>query len=181
MTLTSNATIVAGTSTAGTSTGDISTAGYTYTYTNPYTTIYPNYEQQISDIRKDVDDLNEIHDKELKELHKEIIPRPKDLIKNVWFNKKKGTVTVRWTDDQVTMIHCHEEDEFDLEKAIAICFMKKAYDNRGCFNEFLKKWLENAVDQGKKKERPAAPVRKEAKAKEKFKTHMKKRAKKEKK
>lgn len=169
MTLTSNTcTITTGTSTAG------------YSYNNPYTTVYPDYGQQISDIRKDVDDLNEIHDKELKELHKEIVPRPKDLIKNVWFNKEKGTVTVKWTDDQVTMIHCHEEDEFNLEKAIAICFMKKAYDNRGCFNEFLKKWLENAVDQGKKKQ-PAAHVSKETESKEKFKMHMKKRTKKEKK
>lgn len=179
MTLTSNATIATGTSTTNTTTAGTSTVGYSYTY--PYTTIYPDYAQQISDIRKDVDDLNEIHDKELKELHKEIIPRPKDLIKNVWFNKEKGTVTVKWTDDQVTMIHCHEEDEFDLEKAIAICFMKKAYDNRGCFNEFLRKWLEKAVNQNKKKERPTAPVSKATKSKERFKTHMKKRAKKEKK
>ena len=90
MTLTSNATITAGTSTTDSGT---STVGYSYTY--PYTTVYPDYAQQILDIRKDIDELNEIHDKELKELHKEIIPRPKDLIKNVWFNKEKGTVTVK--------------------------------------------------------------------------------------
>ena len=88
---------------------------------------------------------------------------------------------VEWTDGEKTLIHCHEEDEFDLEKAIAICFMKKAYDNRGCFNEFLRKWLDKAIDQNKKKERAAAPISKEIKTKEKFKTHMKKRSKKEKK
>ena len=30
------------------------------------------------------------------------------------------------------------DDEFDLEKGIAMCFMKRWYDNRGCFNDVFK-------------------------------------------
>ena len=70
--------------------------------------------------------------------------RPVDLVKKVVFNERKGATTVLWNDGTVTVVKCSEEDEWDEEKAIAICFMKKMYQNRGCFNEFLRKYLDNA-------------------------------------
>lgn len=69
-------------------------------------------------------------------------PRPKDPVKSILINPVKGATTVIWNDGTVTVVHCIEE-EFDAEKGIAMCFMKKAFDNRGCFNEFLKKYLDD--------------------------------------
>lgn len=72
-------------------------------------------------------------------------PRPESKIKNVLFNKAKGITTVVWYDNKVTMVKCHPDDEFDKEKALALCFMKRVCDNRGCFNDELKKWCEDGV------------------------------------
>ena len=74
-------------------------------------------------------------------------PRPIDPIKQVFINSKKGTTTILWNDGEKTVVTCQGE-EFDLEKGIAMCFMKKMYDNRGCFNEFLNKWVDGVIDQG---------------------------------
>lgn len=67
--------------------------------------------------------------------------RPKNPIQNVWFNEKKGTTVVQWYDGSKTKVVCGERDTFDKEKGIALCFMKKMYNNRGCYYEFIKKWL----------------------------------------
>lgn len=67
--------------------------------------------------------------------------RPKNPIKNVWFNEVKGTTVVQWYDGSKTKVICNKNDTFDKEKGIALCFMKKIYSNRGCYYEFIKKWL----------------------------------------
>lgn len=68
--------------------------------------------------------------------------RPKSLIKNVYYNPEKRVTTVLWNDNfPATLITQHELDEYDGEKALAMAFMKRAYDNRGCFNEDLKKFV----------------------------------------
>lgn len=69
-------------------------------------------------------------------------PKPKDLVKSILINPVKGVTTVVWNDGTVTVVHCNNE-EFDAEKGIAMCFMKKAFDNRGCFNDFLNKYLDD--------------------------------------
>lgn len=71
--------------------------------------------------------------------------RPETKIKSVLFNKEKGVTTVVWYDNQITMVTCHPEDDFDKEKALAMCFMKRVCGNRGSFNEELKKWCEDGV------------------------------------
>lgn len=77
-----------------------------------------------------------------KELEKnQVKPRPKDPIKKVFFNYAKNTTTVLWNDGTNTTVHCAEDESFDEEKAIALCFMKKVFNNRGCYNEILKKWV----------------------------------------
>ena len=64
-------------------------------------------------------------------------PRPPKTYKEIIVNKKKKTVCVIWLDGTSTVMKPHNE-EFDAEKGIALCFMKKAFDNRGCFNEAFK-------------------------------------------
>ena len=46
---------------------------------------------------------------------------------------------VNWKDGTKTVVRCQEGDEFDPEKGIALCFMKKALGNKGNFNNILKK------------------------------------------
>ena len=67
--------------------------------------------------------------------------RPKSLIKKVYYNPEKRVTTILWNDNfPTTLITQHELDDYDGEKALAMAFMKRAYDNRGCFNEDLKKF-----------------------------------------
>lgn len=66
--------------------------------------------------------------------------RPDDGIEKVIFNKEKRTCVVLWKDKTKTVLHCSEGDVWDEEKALALAYMKKYFDNRGCFNETLKKW-----------------------------------------
>lgn len=66
--------------------------------------------------------------------------RPNDRIKQVYFNKEKKTTVVIWDDGKKTMVKCQPQDEWDEEKALALCYMKRILGNRGSFNETLRKW-----------------------------------------
>lgn len=61
-------------------------------------------------------------------------------IKNVYFNEEKRTTVVVWSDGIKTKLKCAPDDIFDKEKAIALAFMKRFYDNGGKFNDILKKY-----------------------------------------
>jgi len=67
--------------------------------------------------------------------------KPDGDVKHIHINEKKKIVTIVWKSGGTTMVKCHPEDEFDAEKGIAMCFMKKAFKNRGCFNDVIKKYL----------------------------------------
>ena len=67
-------------------------------------------------------------------------PKPNDRIKNVYFNKEKGTTCVLWDDGKKTIVKCAPEDTWDEEKALALCYMKRVLGNRGSFNETLRKY-----------------------------------------
>ena len=110
-----------------------------------------NYETRANNhIYVDDIDVTYIIDKRAEALKEEAIayekskpkPKPKDPVKSILINPVKGVTTVVWNDNTVTIVHCDGE-EFDAEKGIAMCFMKKVFNNRGCFNDFLKKYLED--------------------------------------
>ena len=67
--------------------------------------------------------------------------RPKDGLNKVIFNEEAGVTVALWYDGSKTIVHCQQEDVFDKEKAVALCYMKRALGNRGSFNETLKKWV----------------------------------------
>lgn len=48
---------------------------------------------------------------------------------------------VIWKDGSKTVVKCQKNDEYDPEKGLALCFMKKALGNKGNFNNILKKEL----------------------------------------
>ena len=56
-------------------------------------------------------------------------------IQSVLSNRKKNAFTVVWTDGTHTTVHCQSGDEWDDEKALAMCFTKKALGNKGNFND----------------------------------------------
>lgn len=58
-------------------------------------------------------------------------------IKRVIFNEP--ATIVLWKDGTKTVVKCHEGDTFDKEKGLAMCFAKKALNNKyGYYNVFLK-------------------------------------------
>jgi hypothetical protein len=59
--------------------------------------------------------------------------KPEKPYKQVVVNKSKRTICVVWKDGTHTVMKCHSEDEWDEEKGIAMCFMKKVFQNRGCY------------------------------------------------
>lgn len=67
-------------------------------------------------------------------------PRPDDMIEKVIFNEEKLTTVVLWKDGVRTIVHCQEGDAFDKEKGLAMCYVKRFMQNRGCFNEIFKKY-----------------------------------------
>lgn len=66
--------------------------------------------------------------------------RPDDWIKKVIFNEEKRTTVVIWKDDVKTIVKCDPRDTWNKEAALALCYMKRWHNNRGCFNETLKKY-----------------------------------------
>jgi hypothetical protein len=55
-------------------------------------------------------------------------------IRTILANHKKNAFTVVWEDGESTVIHLQEGDEWDDEKALAMCFVKKLFGNKGSFN-----------------------------------------------
>ena len=58
-------------------------------------------------------------------------PRP-TLDAKFIINKEKGTTVALWKDGTKTIIKCQPGEVFDAEKGIAMCFVKRAFKNRGC-------------------------------------------------
>lgn len=63
--------------------------------------------------------------------------RPTANIKIIINEKKKTTVAI-WGDGSKTVVKCQPGDEFDAEKGIAMCFVKRSFNNRGCYNDWMR-------------------------------------------
>ena len=59
--------------------------------------------------------------------------------KRVIFNAP--ATIVLWRDGSKTVVTCKKGDQYDPEKGLALCFMKKALGNKGNFNNILKAGL----------------------------------------
>jgi hypothetical protein len=68
-------------------------------------------------------------------------PKPTGEIENIYLNEDKGVVVIKWTDGTKTKVKCQDGEDFDAEKGIALCFMKRAFHNRGCYNDVFKKYI----------------------------------------
>ena len=67
-------------------------------------------------------------------------PRPKVTAKIV-INKEKGTTVALWRDGTKTIVKCQHGETFDAEKGVAMCFMKRYFKNRGCYNDWMREVL----------------------------------------
>ena len=63
--------------------------------------------------------------------------RPTANVKIIINEKKKTTVAI-WGDGSKTVVKCQPGDEFDAEKGIAMCFVKRSFNNRGCYNDWMR-------------------------------------------
>lgn len=60
-------------------------------------------------------------------------------IKDVIFNAP--ATIVLWADGTKTVVKAQEEEDFDLEKGLAMAIVKKALGNEGKYYETIKKWI----------------------------------------
>ena len=51
-------------------------------------------------------------------------------IKDIFYNKEKKVVIVKFGDGKKVVTHCHEGDEFDLLVGISLCVTKHIYRTR---------------------------------------------------
>lgn len=63
--------------------------------------------------------------------------RPTANVKIIINEKKKTTVAI-WGDGSKTVVKCQPGDEFDAEKGIAMCFVKRSFNNRSCYNDWMR-------------------------------------------
>lgn len=59
-------------------------------------------------------------------------------VKKIIFNPP-ATVVI-WGDDTKTVVKCSEDDEFDPETGVAMCYMKKIYGSRHAFSKMVEKY-----------------------------------------
>ena len=102
----------------------------------------------------------EVKEKEKKEeevkMEKKATPVNTFEIKNVLANEAKGAFTVVWADGTTTVVHLQKGDVWDNEKALAMCFTKKALGNKGNFNNKFNDALDTKLKVIKKKEKNEA-------------------------
>lgn len=65
-------------------------------------------------------------------------------IKKVIFNNP--ATIVYWKDGTKTVVKCGKDDVYDEEKGLALCFMKKALNNKGNYNNTFKKYIKENKD-----------------------------------
>ena len=66
-------------------------------------------------------------------------------IRSVLSNRRKNAFSVVWMDGTTTVVHCQPGDKWDDEKALAMCFTKKALGNKGNFNDKFNDALDNKM------------------------------------
>lgn len=79
-------------------------------------------------------------------------------IRTILANHKKNAFTVVWEDGESTVIHLQEGDEWDDEKALAMCFVKKLFGNKGSFNYIFTETLPSKLKVIPKEEKKTTTI-----------------------
>lgn len=64
-------------------------------------------------------------------------------IKRVIFNNP--ATIILWDDGTKTVVKAQDGEEFDKEKGVALCFMKRYLGNKGNYNNIFKKYIYQVV------------------------------------
>lgn len=69
-------------------------------------------------------------------------------IEDVFINFDNYTTTVKWKDNTVTSVTLQPDEysEFDIEKAIGLCFMKHVFHNTGAYMDEIRKFGYEVVE-----------------------------------
>lgn len=65
-------------------------------------------------------------------------------IEKVIFNDP--ATIVFWADGTKTVVKCGEEDIYDYQTGLLMCIAKKAFGNKGSFNDILREWIPEEVN-----------------------------------
>ena len=72
---------------------------------------------------------------------RDYMSKPMNLkIKKVIFNAP--ATIVFWSDGTKTVVKCQNKDVYSKEHGLAMCIVKKVYNNKGNYNDVFKKWIE---------------------------------------
>ena len=58
---------------------------------------------------------------------------------------KPATIII-WDDGVKTVVKCQDDEPYDAEKGIALCYMKRFVGNKGNYNNVFKKWITEEED-----------------------------------
>ena len=105
---------------------------YKYTYTSTYD---PFKAEFCGSFR--------VADRIMKDIHNsltyQVYIEPYFKIKEVIFNDP--ATIVYWEDGTKTVVKCGKDDTYNKETGLALCFMKKALNNKGNYNNLFTKYI----------------------------------------
>ena len=62
---------------------------------------------------------------------------PKDKIKDVFVNKTKRLVVVRWIDNTTTKVYCQPNDDFSVDIGVALAYCYKFFGSKTKFRKVI--------------------------------------------
>ena len=121
--------------------GALTTLSGNSPYTNPL--YYTTTDYSLPSINDGIDYTDYAIYKSTYEIPKQVIVNGNlnlvSKIKGIYPQKEKRLVVVKFSDDSIIKLHCHEEDEFNVEIAAALAIAYKLYGTKGEFRRQVKK------------------------------------------
>ena len=68
-------------------------------------------------------------------------------VKKVYYVLRNRTTTVEWMNGDKTTVTAQNNEEFDKEKGLAMCYVKYHYGNSGRFNDIMRNLQDDAIVQ----------------------------------
>ena len=101
-------------------------------------------------VKEHIKKSHELFEKQKREMDKAEINAFIDSIDRIIFNDR--TTIVFWKNGDKTIVTCQEGEEFDKEKAVALCIIKYIFGNIGYYNEIFKAIEEKSTPKKEKKQ-----------------------------
>lgn len=101
-------------------------------------------------VKEHIKKSHELLEKQKREVYKAEINAFIDSIDRIIFNDR--TTIVFWKNGDKTIVTCQEGEEFDKEKAVALCIIKYIFGNIGYYNEIFKAIEEKSTPKKKEKQ-----------------------------